>query len=105
MKKLRILPLIMAVIMSAACFTGCDKKGEMRDMTTAEIVNDMGVGINLGNTLEACGDWIDSSGGVNSYETAWGSPTITEDMIAGYAAAGFDSVRIPVAWSNLMAED
>ena len=26
-------------------------------------------------------------------------------MIAGYAAAGFDSVRIPVAWSNLMAED
>ena len=52
MKKRRILPLIMAVIMSAACFTGCDKKGEMRDMTTAEIVNDMGVGINLGNTFE-----------------------------------------------------
>ena len=26
-------------------------------------------------------------------------------MIAGYAADGFDSVRIPVAWSNLMAED
>lgn len=79
---------------------------EMRDdMTTSQIVEEMGLGINLGNTLEACGDWIDSSGGVNSYETAWGSPTITEDMIAGYAAAGFDSVRIPVAWSNLMAED
>ena len=41
MKKRRILPLIMAVIMSAACFMGCDKKGEMRDMTTAEIVNDL----------------------------------------------------------------
>ena len=67
---------------------------EMRDdMTTSQIVEEMGLGINLGNTLEACGDWIDSSGGVNSYETAWGSPTITEDMIAGYAAAGFDSVR------------
>ena len=26
-------------------------------------------------------------------------------MIAGYAAAGFDSVRIPVAWSNLMGDD
>ena len=46
---------------------------EMRDdMTTSQIVEEMGLGINLGNTLEACGDWIDSSGGVNSYETAWG---------------------------------
>lgn len=75
------------------------------DMTTGDIVAEMGLGINLGNTLEACGDWIDSSGGVNSYETAWGSPTVTEEMIAGYAAAGFDSVRIPVAWSNLMGDD
>lgn len=82
-----------------------DFRTEMRDdMTTGDIVAEMGLGINLGNTLEACGDWIDSSGGVNSYETAWGSPTVTEEMIAGYAAAGFDSVRIPVAWSNLMGE-
>lgn len=28
MKKRRILPLIMAVIMSAACFTGCDKRAK-----------------------------------------------------------------------------
>lgn len=83
-----------------------DFRTEMRDdMTTGDIVAEMGLGINLGNTLEACGDWIDSSGGVNSYETAWGSPTVTEEMIAGYAAAGFDSVRIPVAWSNLMGDD
>ena len=30
----------------------------MRDMTTMEIVEDMGIGINLGNTFESCGDWI-----------------------------------------------
>lgn len=29
----------------------------MRDMTTMEIVTDMGIGINLGNTFESCGDW------------------------------------------------
>lgn len=75
-----------------------------RDMTTAEIVADMGLGINLGNTLESCGDWIQGNT-VESYETAWGSPVITEEMIAGYAEAGFQSVRIPVAWSNLMRED
>ena len=82
-----------------------DLRTEMReDMTTSEIVADMGIGINLGNTLEACGDWINGDT-VNDYETAWGSPTVTEEMIAGYAAAGFRSVRIPVAWSNLMDED
>ncbi|MFR3812571.1 MAG: hypothetical protein ACLTXT_09105 [Ruminococcus callidus] len=30
----------------------------MRDITTAELVKDMGIGINLGNTYESCGDWI-----------------------------------------------
>ena len=99
MKKLRILPLITAVIMSAACFTGCDKKGEMRDMTTAEIVNDMGVGINLGNTFESSGMSLSS---VQAYETGWGSPTITQKMIQGYADSGFGVLRVPVAWSNLM---
>jgi endoglucanase len=77
--------------------------GEMRDITVTEFVAEMGIGINIGNTLEACGDWIAPD--IASFETAWGSPIIEEDMIAGYAEAGFKSVRIPVAWSNLMAED
>lgn len=64
----------------------------------------MGYGINLGNTLESCGDWINSTQ-VSKYETAWGSPVITREMINGYAAAGFGVLRIPVAWSNLMSTD
>lgn len=80
---------------------------QMRNLTTAEIVRDMGIGINLGNTLESCGDWIAQwgDGSVKSYETAWGSPEITEDMIKGYAESGFETLRVPVAWSNLMSED
>ncbi|WP_303765765.1 glycoside hydrolase family 5 protein [Ruminococcus flavefaciens] len=79
----------------------------MRDMTTMEIVSDMGIGINLGNTFESSGDWIEQwgDGTPNAYETAWGSPTVTEDLIKGYAAEGFDSLRIPVAWSNMMSKD
>ncbi|MCF0243107.1 MAG: glycoside hydrolase family 5 protein, partial [Treponema sp.] len=73
--------------------------------TAQEIVNDMGIGINLGNTFEACGDWINKNGGVTPYETAWGSPVITEEMIKGYADAGFKTLRVPVAWSNLMKDD
>lgn len=84
-----------------------EETAAMRDITTMELVREMGVGINLGNTYESCGDWIAKygDGTPESYETAWGSPVITEAMIQGYADAGFGVLRIPVAWSNLMGED
>ncbi len=79
----------------------------MRDITTMELVREMGVGINLGNTFESCGDWIKQwgDGTVASYETAWGSPIITKEMIDGYAEAGFGVLRVPVAWSNLADDE
>ena len=89
------------------------KNSEMRDITTMELVRDMGIGINLGNTFEACGDWIadvDAQWGdgvltPQDYETAWGSPVITKAMIKGMADEGFGVVRVPVAWSNIMGEN
>lgn len=84
----------------------------MRDISTMELVQDMGIGINLGNTFESYGDWIEQwgaggypSGTVEAYETAWGSPVITKKIIQGYASEGFDTIRIPVHWMNLMSED
>ena len=76
----------------------------MREITTAEIVSEMGYGINMGNTLEACGDWINGNS-QSDYERAWGSPEITKEAIQGYADAGFGVLRIPVAWSNMMEQD
>ncbi len=83
------------------------KQTEMRDITTMELVRDMGIEINLGNTYESCGDWIAQwgEGTPESYETAWGSPVITRDMIQGYADEGFGVLRVPVAWSNMMGEN
>ncbi len=86
------------------------KNSGMRNMTTAQIVKEMGIGINLGNTMEACGDWIEDvdrqwGDGVlepKDYETAWGSPEVTKAMIEGMADEGFGVVRVPVAWSNMM---
>lgn len=79
----------------------------MREISTMELVRDMGIGINLGNTFDACGDWIAqwSDRSTQAYETAWGSPVITKDIIQGYADEGFGVLRIPVAWSNRMADD
>ena len=76
----------------------------MRNITTMELTRDMGLGINLGNTFDACGDWIDPSS-IDNYIQAWGSPLVTEAMIRGYAEAGFGVLRIPVAWSNMMSND
>lgn len=80
------------------------KNGEIRDITTMELVRDMGYGINLGNTFEACGDWINGKT-PDDYQKAWGSPVVTEKMIKTYADAGFGVLRIPVAWSNMMSND
>lgn len=63
----------------------------------------MGLGWNLGNTLEATGGIKGNS--VRDYETAWGNPVTTRAMIHGIKAAGFKSIRIPVAWSNMMGPD
>ena len=72
------------------------------DITTMELVHEMELGINLGNTFESAGF---SAMTVTAYETAWGSPVITPKMIEGYAECGFGVLRIPVAWSNLMGDD
>jgi len=74
------------------------------DKTAAETVYDMGVGWNLGNTLDAC-DTTNTHPNVTAYETLWGNPVTTQKMIDGIKDAGFRSVRIPVAWSNLMSSD
>lgn len=104
-KSFLSLIIVAMITVSSLPFHAGATSSTMRDMTTMEIVKDMGIGINLGNTFESCGDWIEQYMNVQSYETAWGSPVITESMIEGYADAGFNSVRIPVSWSNFMADD
>ena len=113
MKKNKLFRLITAAVMIAPMINSIPQtafakdSGIMREMSTMEIVEDMGIGINLGNTFESSGDWIRQwgDGTPNSYETAWGSPTITQAMIQGYADEGFGALRVPVAWSNMMADD
>ena len=106
LKKMTSLMTSFVMVMICIFSSAPDAHAEenMRDISTMELVHDMGIGINIGNTLEACGDWIDGKS-VESYETAWGSPVITKEMIQGYKDAGFGVLRIPVAWSNLMVQD
>lgn len=67
-----------------------------------EIVNAITAGWNLGNTLDSCGDWITQygTGSTRSFETAWGNPLATQQLIDELKAAGFNAVRIPVTWTQ-----
>ena len=52
-------------------------------------------GINIGNTLES----TDNDGGwCADGETCWGASKVTPALIKAYKNAGFNAVRIPVAW-------
>ena len=72
-------------------------------LTAIEVAELMGNGINLGNTMEAYGHIEPGVGQEPTvYETLWGQPVTTKEMIAGMKESGFDSIRIPVAWTNAM---
>lgn len=73
-------------------------------LTALELTEKMGNGINLGNTLEATRRWNGPTTlRPTLYEQQWGQPVTKPEIMKAYKAAGFDSVRIPVAWTNMMA--
>ena len=80
-----------------------DEEEKLKGMTSLEMIRAMGNGINLGNTLEAY-NHQSYTGGSNpdGFETGWGQPYTTAEMIQGMKNAGFDTIRIPVAWTNGM---
>ncbi len=67
---------------------------DMSTLSSVAFAATLGEGYNIGNSLEAVGG-----------ETAWGNPLINAELIAGIKAAGFDTVRLPVAWSQFSDED
>lgn len=73
------------------------------DLTALEVVELMGNGINLGNTMEAYGHLtLGTNAKTSAYETYWGQPITTQEIVTAMKNAGFDSLRIPVAWTNMM---
>ncbi len=113
----KFLGLALSLVCAVGCLSACSgsaKKDETpevdntvgakyKELNAIEFTEVMGNGINLGNTMEAYGH---ASFGTESattvYETAWGMPVTTKEMVQGMKDAGFDSIRIPVAWTNMM---
>ncbi len=59
-----------------------------------DFVKNMGVGWNLGNTLDAPGS-----------ETEWGNPVTTQAMIDVVADKGFKTLRVPCTWQYHFSDE
>ena len=99
----RILSFFVALIMmSFVCLDSSFAiKADASAVISAQgIIEDMGLGWNLGNSLESTG-----SKGADAQETSWGNPRVTESLIKAVKAKGFNTVRIPISWYPNITED
>ncbi|MBE6854792.1 MAG: glycoside hydrolase family 5 protein [Ruminococcus sp.] len=107
-KRIISLALAAAISLSAMMLSGCSDGGtdsaeskktveEMRDITSFELLDEITVGWNLGNTLDAH-DATKPNPTPERQETCWGNPKTTEEMILAVKDKGFNTIRVPVTW-------
>ena len=72
--------------------------------TANEAVKNMGVGWNLGNTLDA-NDATKSWTSTAEHETCWGQPVTKPELIKMMKEAGFGAIRVPVTWYQEIDSD
>lgn len=72
--------------------------------TSFELIENLKMGYNLGNTLDANADpaqsWFNPTGPGDweAYETVWGQPVTTQEIIDYIVSKGFNIIRVPVTW-------
>lgn len=69
-----------------------------RDLPADVIVAEMGTGWNLGNTM-------DGHTGFTPLETLWQPYVTTKELITAVHDAGFNTVRVPVTWGNMIDDE
>lgn len=74
----------------------------MRNLTSVHFTELMGIGWNLGNSLEAINA---GNGNYSGNETSWGNPVVNKALIDAVKAAGFNTIRIPVSWSHMVDDE
>lgn len=73
--------------------------------TSYEFIQNMGVGWNLGNTLDADNGTDHDGSDWRYWETCWGQPETTQELMDMMKRAGFGAIRVPVTWRPHMSPD
>lgn len=79
-------------------------KQQRTETETMSFVKGLGPGLNLGNTLDTHELHFDTYN-TSDYETYWGNPVTTKEMIEDIKEAGFEVVRVPVTWYEHIDEN
>lgn len=100
-KTMVVLTVVFIACLAASIIGIRWKKSE-----NMRFVKKLGVGINLGNALDAIGlrDYKPDAGELE-YEVSWGNPAIDREQLQTIREAGFQTVRIPVSWGEHMDEE
>lgn len=69
-----------------------------RELSTDEIIAEMGAGINLGNTM-------DGHSSMTPNERAWQPRAMTKEQITSMHDGGYNTIRIPVTWGKKITQD
>lgn len=112
---MKLFRLAAAVMAAAMLFTSCGADtAEPKDYSShssAEIVSDMKIGWNLGNTLDVCAADRDGDGIINDVpengivdETLWGNPMTDSSLFEALKADGINAVRIPITWRDHLGD-
>lgn len=117
-KKIMAIAFSAVILFSAGCDSAQSKTSDkaQEPISAQEAAKNMGIGLNLGNTMEAYNasncekityEWIPVVGSntPRDYEACWGAVETTQEVIDGIKAEGFNTVRIPVFWGNMMKND
>ena len=103
-KKAMAIVLSMAMVATSLSLPNMTAKtaqaagSSFQNLNQSQITEAMGVGYNLGNSLEAA-----SSGTPN--ETAYGNPKLTEDLVLEAKDAVFKSILIPVSYLSMIDDN
>lgn len=90
--------------LSANGLTTRDNGLMRKELSSQDLMSVMSLGWNLGNQMEqsnCMGNWET----VEQCETSAGNPKATQKTFDGLKSYGVNTVRVPVAWSNFIAED
>lgn len=76
------------------------RAAEIPMKSSQQIVDDMGVGWNLGNSLDSNSPWLGENASPLDHETSWCNPATTKEMLDKVKEGGFRTIRIPVTWGT-----